>query len=359
MAFHSLPPPLVKKRCSHAFPVTCSRRDYRRSSIPPLFSAAVAVAISLPLVTGEREGPQPSYRKLAPVAATAVVATSLMLKRRQESSRAVVPKQSPHMESIETPLHGDRQNTALGSGRTNSSIYNGSREDWSTSEPPYDPSHTSRGSTDSYPGHSYFDAKNPALDGIDNNEAMGGQPAVGMDTTSLFSHMRAEFDSEPSKDREDSEPQGCSSHQGGEDRHQSLVRPPVSNLPGRDKSGISGLQHPSSISAADVLRWILRAPVFILSDIVVPIAQVSSIMWYDGKQWILGLRNQEEKLYFIDDTQPSEQGFNSFDNNSETPWDWDDMDVELTDEERLLNEIQSNMRTAVGHAYGTVRRFFG
>ncbi|KAI0557006.1 hypothetical protein FGB62_359g06 [Gracilaria domingensis] len=313
MAFHSLPPPLVKNRSSHAFPVTCSHRDYRRSSIPPLFLAAVVVAISLPLVTGERVGAQLSYRKLALVAARDVVPTSLMLK----TSSRVIP--CCCTQSITT--YGKHQNSTAWRPTKYSA--------WLSSEPPYDPSHSSRGSTDSYPGHSYFDARNPALDGIDNKEAMGGQPANGMDTTSLFSHMRAEFDSEPSKDREDSEPQGCSSHQGGEDRHQSLVRPPVSNLPGRDKSGISGLQHPSSISAADVLRW----------------------------QWILGLRNQEGKLYFIDDTQPSAQGFNSFDNNSEAPCDWDGMDVELTDEERLLNEIQSNMRTAVGHAYGTVRRW--
>ncbi|CAN8066263.1 unnamed protein product [Agarophyton chilense] len=322
MAFLPLRPPPIVRQPNHTRSVTCEHRDCRKSStLPPIFSAAVAAVVSFPLLSGERGGDPPSYGKIAPTVLTAAVATSLWL-RRKKTSRTLIPRSQSDTSTTENRLDNERQNTVQDESKRSPGFYDGSREEWSVLE----------GRTAStFPSGTREE-----------------QLAVGMDTTSLFSHMRAEFNAVPLNEQEGSPSQGPYSSDSQKKRHSKSGRSIVSDIPERENNQQSFLQHPASISGPDVVRWFLRAPVFILTDVIVPVAQVSSILWFDCKQWILGKKNREEQLYFIEDSQQAQDEFDSVQN-------WEELDVDLTEEERQLRNIQNNVQAVVVYAQKALR----
>ncbi|PXF42415.1 hypothetical protein BWQ96_07856 [Gracilariopsis chorda] len=355
--------PVRQQPFFHTRPSACLRaNEAPRSAAPSVLSAIAAALLAVPLFTSHQARNHPQYRKLAPSAAVTAVAASLLLRPRRRSARRSTRYSS---REVSSDKHTLTLKDNLAEPQTGNGLFTTSKQAWDeskqalandfSSDAPQGSAAEAASSSSSTYSISYRNRTRTEGNGVEGN--IRSQPAVPMDTSSVFEHMRAEFvsESEPAVEGVPSKPATFTDDQkdNTDDTGQH-----ASNAYARDhhRSKTSPAPHPTLISTADIMKWFISIPVFLLSEVVVPIVQVSSFLWYDCKQRILGLQNQEERRFFLENIEQSAYSSYSERAQNETIWELDDIDEDrLTDEERQIMEIQRTATTAYKQVSSTVR----
>lgn len=351
----------------HNPPSACIRpNDAQRSATPSVLSAMAAAVLVVPLFASPEARNHAQYRKFAPSTAAVAVVASLLLRPRRSARGRSTQHSSRDVnggKNVSTLKH------KLAQLPTGNGLYTGSNQAWKESKQALANDFSSNAPQSSTTGaaspssstYSLSYRKRNRTEGNGVEEGSRNQPAVPMDTSSVFAHMRAEFvsESQSTAERISSTPADFTDDQEGEAND---IGKTASNAYAQDQHSSQNVvePHPTLISTADIVKWFVRIPVMLLSEVVVPVVQVSSILWYDCKQHILGLQNQEERRFFLEHI---EQGVNSSHPervHNETLWDLDDIDEDrLTDEERQIMEVQRSATTAYKHLSSTVRKIIG
>lgn len=118
-----------------------------------------------------------------------------------------------------------------------------------------------------------------------------------------------------------------------------------------DRSHETEEHPPRPISSAKLMRHFVRAPTWVISEILLPAVDVVALVWFDLKVWLLripGRQLQGEDRYFLPALKQkrihAEEEDVSFD--------------ELSEEEKQIEQIQATAKKAVKGIEGTVRKIF-
>lgn len=345
----------------------------RFASVAP---SALAVAAATLLATGALHPTAlpPAARRGAPSAAVAALLTAVLLRprgaRRRRRDNAAVAR------AVVLPPVDDVQSGKM-SGQTDmQSVFSASRFEWDTPVPPKsapetrsEPGTSGPGtvSSDSSTVYSYSYArskkKKPRSTSSDDEwRCAGGNSTATGGVGGTFSHMRDEFLSQaddasgrfeeevaPASFREDAweDKEDVYAWQGASRR---VVREQgVSD--GADRDFEDETLPPRPVSAATLVRQVVRAPMWVLAEVVLPMADIVALVWYDFKVWLLGLSERRSRegvdRYFLPklkmkrgavDEEEAEQG--------------------LSQEEKQIRQVQTAAKKVVDGVEGTVRKLF-
>lgn len=194
----------------------------------------------------------------------------------------------------------------------------------------------------------------------------GGAPGTGnfekAAAPSTFAHMRTEFQPSGSRSSEDIQFADNDPERGKDwvpvrtgytaNSEESHFEQQASSS--RFEEDFGGTKPPRPLSTTSLIKALVRAPVWFLSDIVLPVADVVSLIWYDFKVWVLGWRERRSRKgpdkYFLPEVTGNMMS-SIDDNNIE--------EDELSEEERQVMQVQRMGRRVIGGVQGTVKRLLG
>lgn len=109
------------------------------------------------------------------------------------------------------------------------------------------------------------------------------------------------------------------------------------------------------LSSKDLVKKFLGVPGYLLRELIVPISEVGSVLWYDMKMSVIdGLSG--ERRYFVDDGADCST---EYDQAEENAVDMETDEEQLSVEERQIREVQESAMRAANKIQGTMVRLFG
>lgn len=366
-----------------SFSATIAAPQYRlRTKVPLLPSAATVSAdhlmMSLPFrlkhdVSKLRSGLRPSTffyscRVLGPH--TLHRNNSHVGTYALDDSRSGVPPNDFEFDE------GDNDDCNATEGKP-SSPFSSSREDWKSSSnttPANAFSHDQPDPPDPTPGepttppsssgtYSYSyrrsqTSRGPSASAAEKpKEQSTGRVDLG-DTKDLFRHMRTEFESvevetpvEEDWEKRNAEVIHDDTMNNTQDVSQKRRSSAVYKTPQKRRD------MPTRTSSSSIMRWFMRIPVYILSEVIIPVVDVGSLLWYDVKLNLLErIDNTDGNTFFAEDTGDDDVDHKVHDETTSVDRDdWRDTESDLSIEERQLLEVQRAAQNAVNGLGQTVK----
>eukprot|EP00177_Eucheuma_denticulatum_P004410 GFKZ01008005.1.p1 GENE.GFKZ01008005.1~~GFKZ01008005.1.p1 ORF type:complete len:372 (+),score=42.87 GFKZ01008005.1:605-1720(+) len=125
---------------------------------------------------------------------------------------------------------------------------------------------------------------------------------------------------------------------------------------------------PGVVSVASVVRGVLRGPMWVLREVVVPAVEVVWWAWYDVKVWLMAWGKEGRERYFGPEIRGTGKGLGGAEGGAcgreGSAWErgeraaddvWGRADSLLTEEERQLREVGRVMRRGVRSVEGGVK----
>lgn len=362
-------------------PLGHDRKRYCRAVTPsmrfaPAAPSALAVAAASFLVAGALHPTAlpPAARRGAPPAAVAALLTAALLrprvarKRRRDNGAAPRAVVLPSVEVAQTGMK---------SGRTDmQSVFSSSRREWDTPAPPKSAPETRSEPGTGGPGtvnndsstvYSYRYARSkkkkprcPSSDDGSRREGGSASAASRMDGT--FGHMREEFLSQTggaSGSFEDEVEYVNFREDAWEDKEDEYAWQSVSRRVMREQQVSSASDRdvedetlpPRPLAAATLVRLVVRAPMWVLAEVVLPVVDIVALVWYDFKVWLLGLSERRSRegvdRYFLPKLKAKRGAV-----------DEEESEELLSQEEKQIRQVHTTAKKVVDGVEGTVRKLF-
>ncbi|CDF34088.1 unnamed protein product [Chondrus crispus] len=317
----------------------------------------------------------PAIRRGAYPAAGVAFLTAALLRPR--STKARDEGLLRPVRAVQIPPVEKNERTRADEGKAGQSVFSASRREWSepastdvidksasTSDPAVAVNIPNTKSTVYSYSYKRTVKREKQNQGVSANQTRDDDdPGLGVeDMRAAFGHMRGEFITTPESDKAGRE-QFASTRTRADDWEDAWEEDSEEvdyARRGTSPDIQSGTTHeteerqPMPISSAKLIQQLVRAPMWVLSEVVLPVADTVALVWFDLKVWLLQIperhSRQGKDRYFL----PALKRRRSYAREADD----DRPSHELTEEEMQIKQLQTMTKKVVKGMEGTVRNIF-